>query len=145
MLVISFSHSNENNTSEFETFLRGILPPSNTDLRILQGSLMEQLVKLLQLLDREEKEVLVISADAVPTAGTLQLMLSPRFSALKSSVARTFLRHRIAARLGISFWNLSWVAVASLGSSFGRQGMVAVEGRGLLFGRLDMTAVEVSF
>lgn len=76
MLVISFSHSNENNTSEFETFLRGILPPSNTDLRILQGSLMEQLVKLLQLLDSEEKEVLVISADAVPTAGTLQLMLT---------------------------------------------------------------------
>jgi len=76
VLVVSFTHPNRDNTSELETFLRGIFPSSNTDLRILEGSPMDQLVNLLQLINKEEKEVLLISADAVPTAGTVQLLLT---------------------------------------------------------------------
>lgn len=75
MLAISFSHPKRDNASELVTFLREILPPSITTLRILEGTSMEQLANLQELLSEESQEVLIISSDAAPTLGTLQLLL----------------------------------------------------------------------
>ena len=61
-------------SEEYTNYLRSILPSTCSKLTVLSESMLSQEKELLDLLKSKDEDLLLISADSLPTWGTLQLI-----------------------------------------------------------------------